>query len=133
MRHIASVAAVLSLFCGATCAAADDAPLATTDVTTTIARGLDFLAKDAIAWRDEHHCASCHHASLVVLTMRESKRAGHKVDEPLLAELAKWVAESGDGKTGVPRPEGIPKAFNEKAVHFALALAADPEPDDTAK
>jgi len=133
MRHIASAAAVLSLFCGAMCVAADGVPLATQTPDAAIARGLDFLAKDAVAWRDGHHCASCHHASLVVLAMRESKRAGHKVDEPLLAELAKWVAESGDGKTGVPRPEGIPKAFNEKAVHFAMALAADPEPDDAAK
>jgi hypothetical protein len=64
--------------------------------------------------------------------MRESKRAGHKVDEPLLAELAKWLAESGDGTTGVPRPEGIPKALNEKAVLFAMALVADPQPDELA-
>ncbi len=61
--------------------------------------------------------------------MREAKERGHAVDEPLLAELTKWIAESGDGKTGIPRPEGIPRALNEKAVSLALALAADPHPD----
>jgi hypothetical protein len=61
--------------------------------------------------------------------MHEAKERGHKVDEPVLAELTKWVAENGDGKTGVPRPKGIPKALNAKAVWFALALGADPKPD----
>src|SRR5258708_39000614 len=41
------------------------------------------------------------------------------------------MAEWGDGKTGVPRPAGIPKALNTKAVYFALALQADPAPDAT--
>jgi hypothetical protein len=61
--------------------------------------------------------------------MHEARQRGHAVDEPVLAELTKWVAESGDGKTGVPRPAGIPKALNAKAVWFALALGAVPGPD----
>ena len=39
------------------------------------------------------------------------------------------TTESGEGKTGVPRPKGIPKALNTAAVWFALALGADPKPD----
>jgi hypothetical protein len=100
-----------------------------TDAGATIERGLRFLAKDALAWRDKHNCVSCHHASLVVWSMREAKERGHGVDETVLAELTKWVAESGDGKTGVARPAGVPKALNPKAVWFALALSADPKPD----
>jgi len=99
------------------------------DVTATIERGLGFLAKDALAWKKNHNCASCHHAAMVIWSMHEAKERGHKVDEPVLAELTKWVAENGDGKTGVPRPKGIPKALNAKAVWFALALGADPKPD----
>jgi hypothetical protein len=57
--------------------------------------------------------------------MREAKQHGYAVDGPVLAELTKWVAESGDGKTGLPRPAAAPKALNEKAVQFALALGAD--------
>jgi hypothetical protein len=67
------------------------------------------------------------------LSMREAKLRGHSVDEKVLDEWTKWIAESGDGKTGVPRPAGIPKALNAKAVWFALAIGADPKPDDTAK
>jgi squalene-hopene/tetraprenyl-beta-curcumene cyclase len=94
-----------------------------------IDKGLAFLAKDALAWKAEHNCVSCHHASLVVWAMQESKARGHSVDEAVLAEMTKWVAESGNGKTGVPRPEGRPKALNSKAVYFALGLESIPQPD----
>jgi Squalene-hopene cyclase N-terminal domain len=102
-------------------------------VDAAIGRGLGFLARDALAWKDKHNCVSCHHAALVIWSMREAKQFGHAVDEPVLAELTKWVAESGDGKTGVPRPPGVPKALNAKGVWFALALGADPKPDAVAQ
>ncbi len=95
----------------------------------TIDRGLGFLVKEALAWKNNHNCVSCHHASLVIWSMFEAKQFGHAVNEPVLAELTRWVAESGDGKTGVPRPAGVPKALNAKAVWFALALSANPKPD----
>lgn len=102
-------------------------------LSATIDRGLDFLVKDALAWKEKHNCHSCHHAALVVWSMREAKLRGHAVNEPVLADLTKWLAESGSGKTGVPRPEGLPKALNVKAVLYSLALAADPKPDEQAR
>lgn len=94
-----------------------------------INRGLQFLAQDAVAWRDEHHCVSCHHAAHVIWAMHESKRHGFTVDEVVLTELTKWVAESGDGRTSIPRPPKIPRALNTKAVYFALGLQAVPNPN----
>jgi hypothetical protein len=127
MRLIATVAVlVLPVL-----AAAEEPRPKPTKVDTAIDRGLDFLVKDANAWKKEHKCASCHHAALVIWSLHEAKQRGRTVDEPFLAEYTKWVAESGDGKTGVPRPAGIPKALNAKAVWFALALGADPKPDAT--
>jgi hypothetical protein len=102
-------------------------------VDAAIDRGLNFLAKDALAWKKKHNCVSCHHAGLVIWSMQEAKQRGRAIDEPVLADLTKWVAESGDGKTGVPRPEGVPKALNAKAVWLALALGADAKPDDVAQ
>jgi Squalene-hopene cyclase C-terminal domain len=121
---IVAVAAVLP-----TTVFAQEAAPKTAGIDATIDRGLRFLVKDAQAWKEEHKCASCHHAALVVWSIREAKQRGHKVDESVLADLTKWVAESGDGKTGVPRPAGVPKALNAKAVWFALALGADSKPD----
>ncbi len=85
-------------------ASAQDLRRKPSEVDAAIDRGLAFLAKDALAWKNEHNCVSCHHAALVVWSMREAKLRGHAVDEPVLAELTKWVAESGDGKFGLARP-----------------------------
>ncbi|MGE3317579.1 MAG: prenyltransferase/squalene oxidase repeat-containing protein [Planctomycetaceae bacterium] len=98
-------------------------------VDQAIRRGLTFLTKDALAWKEKHQCNSCHHAALVVSAMREAKRRGHIIEEPVLAELTKWMAESGEGKTSVPRPPGIPKAVNTKAIYYASALGIDPQRD----
>ena len=111
----------------AAAAAAAGAATAATD------RGLAFLAKDALAWKAEHDCASCHHAGLVVWAMREAKQRGHAVDEAVLGDLTKWMAESGDGKTTSPRPADRPKAINMEALSFALALGTDPQPDPVAR
>ena len=99
-------------------------------VNASIDRGLAFLVKDALAWKEAHNCVSCHHAALVVWAMHEAKQRGHAVDEPVLGELTKWMSENGDGKTGVPRPATAPKGLNTKAVYFALALGANPKPDE---
>lgn len=112
-----------------TFASAQKPPEKTSSVDLAIDRGLRFLAKDAMAWKSEHKCASCHHAALMVWAMREAKEFGRAVDEPVLAELTKWVANSGDGKFGLARPKTAPNAFSPKAMWFALALAADPKPD----
>ena len=72
-------------------ASAQDARPKRGDVDAAVGRGLGFLVKDAQAWKKEHNCASCHHASLVVWATREAKLRGHAVDEPVLAELTKWL------------------------------------------
>ena len=110
-------------------ASAQDARPKKAEIDATIDRGLGFLVKDALAWKKDHNCASCHHASLVICSMREAKQFGHAVDEPVLAELTKWIAESGDGKFGLARPASAPKAASPKAIYFALALGTDPKPD----
>lgn len=127
MRRLSAVAILMVLPMGA--AAADPTP----NVKEAIDHGLAFVVKDALAWKKEHNCASCHRAALVIWSMREARRRGHAVDEPVLAELTKWVAESGDGKFGLARPAGAPKAASPKAIYFALALGADPKPDATSQ
>jgi hypothetical protein len=63
--------------------------------------------------------------------MREAKQRGHAVDEPVLADMTKWLASSGDGKFRLARPAEAPKAFSPKAMYFALALGVDPKPNAT--
>jgi squalene-hopene/tetraprenyl-beta-curcumene cyclase len=95
----------------------------------TIKRGLGFLSKDAVAWKNEHHCASCHHAALVVLALREAMERGIAVDETVLNDMTRWLATSGDGKFGLDRPVSAPRAASPKAMYFALALGTVAKPD----
>lgn len=126
MRYLAAALGVLAW---SAAALADETARPPSDVTAAIDRGLGFLAKDALVWKSDHNCASCHHAGLVIWSMREARQRGFVVDEPTLAELTRWVAESGESKMSVPKPASAPKALDLKAVYFALALAADAHPD----
>ncbi|MCW5556496.1 MAG: hypothetical protein KIT22_01415 [Verrucomicrobiae bacterium] len=91
-------------------------------VRGAIDRGLTFLARDAVAWKAEHNCSSCHHAALVVWAMNEAKGRGHAPDDAVLGDLTRWLTEAGEGKTGLKRPAEAPKALNTKAVYYALGL-----------
>jgi hypothetical protein len=102
-------------------------------VDATIDRGLGFLTKDALAWKTQHNCASCHHAALVIWSMQEAKHCGRAVNEAVLAQLTRWNAESGDGKFGLARPDCPPHAASPKAVWFALALNAVGKQDSVSR
>jgi hypothetical protein len=125
MRFIPAVA--LAVLAGT--ASAGEPPAGPAQSDATVDRAIAYLAKEAVDWRETRKCVSCHHASLVVRAMREAKQHGFAVDDSLLGGLTKWVAESGEGKTGVARPASAPKALNEAAVQHALALGADAKPD----
>lgn len=122
---------VLVAFSGSLVAQAAERPRSAAE--TSVVRGLDFLAKDAVQWKKDHNCASCHHASNIVMTMHEAKRRNLRVDEPLLAELTKWLVDAGDGKTSVPRPASAPRALNTRAMYFAFGLSADPDLSSSSK
>ena len=57
-----------------------------TDVRSVIDRGLTFLAKDNVAWRESKQCYECHHAPFTIWALNEAKNHGYSVDETVLAE-----------------------------------------------
>ena len=46
--------------------------------------------------------------------MNDAKRHGYTVDEPVLKELTKWVAQSGDGQP--PRPPNSQGQYESRLV-----------------
>ena len=59
---------VITLFLAALSGSAsgqDEQPRAA-DAGAAINRGLAFLVKDGLAWKEKHNCASCHHAALAI-------------------------------------------------------------------
>src|SRR5262245_21233085 len=59
-----------------------------------VERGISFLQADAIKWRKERGCATCHHGTMTVWALSEAKEQGFPVDEPELAKFIAW-AKSG--------------------------------------
>src|SRR5262245_28395993 len=117
MRRLTTFAALLVLPTGA--AAADDpAP----NVKATIGRGLAFLAKDSLAFKETRKCAECHHAPFTIWALNEGKRRGYAVDEKALAELTAWAAAK-DIPAKVPPKQGQIDV-NEAPLLLALGIEA---------
>jgi hypothetical protein len=69
----------------------------TREARQSIERGLAFLEKDAVAWRKEHQCATCHHGTMTVWALGEAKSRGYAVDAETLADMTEWTKERMQG------------------------------------
>lgn len=59
----------------------------------TVERALTFLDKDAVKWREEKKCATCHHGTMTVWTMTEAKSQGYAISAEKLADVTTWTKE----------------------------------------
>lgn len=114
--------AILALAILAVEAGANDPDL---DVRDTISRGLAFLAKDSIAWKQSKKCHECHHAPFTIWALNEAKRQGYAVDEDVLAEMTSWVVgEDYLARVLMERPAQEEVVFNEVPLLLALGIEA---------
>lgn len=91
-------------------------------VNQAINRGLTFLAKDSLTWRETKKCAECHHAPFTVWALGEAKRRGHAVDEKVLVDLTSW-ALARDLPARQP-PKDKPIELNQAPLMLALGVEA---------
>ena len=90
-----------------------------------VERGLQFLQKEAFAWKETHSCAACHHATTMLWTFNEAKAAGYHVDEPALKAVSEWAL--GDMKTNSLTPEAPPRdVVNLGWVYVLLSMETAP-------
>src|SRR5262249_47761017 len=90
-----------------------------------IERGLTFLAKDNLAWKEKRKCAECHHAPFTIWALNEGMKQGYAVHEKALAEMTAWVSTKDHLAKLVakpPRREQI--VLNEAPLLLALAIEA---------
>jgi uncharacterized protein YfaS (alpha-2-macroglobulin family) len=57
-----------------------------------IQRGLGFLERDALKWRKERRCATCHHGTMTVWALSEAKAQGYAVGTEAFAEIMEWTS-----------------------------------------
>lgn len=95
----------------------------------SIERGLAFLEADAVKWRSEHTCATCHHGTLTVLAFAEARQCGFPVEADTFADIVKWtkgrlsrIDEPRDTRSGW-------NMVNTSAIYLALVAQFVPEQD----
>jgi hypothetical protein len=93
-----------------------------------VERGIDFLEKDALKWRKERTCATCHHGTMTVWALSEAKSQGYTVTESL-AENVKWTKER---LKDIDKPRDTRPGWsmvNTPAVYLAVMAQAVPKQD----
>jgi Ca2+-binding EF-hand superfamily protein len=95
----------------------------------TIERGLDFLQKDAVKWRKERECATCHHGTMTVWVFSEAKAQGYVVDKEQLADTVKWTRER---LKDIDKPRDTRPGWNmvsTPAVYLSMMALTVPKQD----
>src|SRR5205823_3601758 len=119
MRRLSGIVTRIVLPMGA--AAAAPVP----NVKEAINRGLTFLAKDNLAWKEKRQCAECHHAPFTLWALNEGKNHGYPVDEKALAELTTWVLTREHLARLLAKPSKREQIeLNEAPLLLALGLEA---------
>ena len=94
---------------------AEEAPV---EVKPAIEKGLAFLAKEGVAWKETRKCSSCHQVPMALWSLNEGKKLGYAVDEKAITELTEWVVAQDDPGKVFPKPAAKtedPKAEAAKA------------------
>ena len=69
---------------------------------STIERGLNFLQLDAVKWRQDKKCSTCHHGTLTMWVQLEAKSRGFVVAPDELQENVRWAGErASHGTSGL--------------------------------
>src|SRR5262249_17807617 len=99
----------------------------TREARRTIERGLTFLEKDALAWRNERQCATCHHGTMTVWALSEATSRGYAVKPETLADVTEWTKErlKGIDKPRDTRPGW--RMVNTPALYLAMMAQAVPK------
>ncbi|MGE0761548.1 MAG: prenyltransferase/squalene oxidase repeat-containing protein, partial [Pirellulaceae bacterium] len=78
---------------------------------------------DAVKWRAEHECATCHHGALSVWAFSEARSRGFALDAAAVADIADWTKTRFFEKLDAPRAEGSGASLVSQA-NIYLALSA---------
>lgn len=99
-------------------------------VRQTLERGLGFLERDALKWRKEHECATCHHGAMTVWALAEAKGHGYAVGAETLADFTKWTKDRWLATIDQPR-DSRPgwNLVNTAAIYLAVMSQSSPALD----
>jgi hypothetical protein len=94
-----------------------------------IENGLAFLEQEAVKWRKERQCATCHHGTMTVWALTEAKRHGYAVAPETFTEMVRWT---GERLRDIDKPRETRPGWNmvsTPAVYLALLVRIVPDQD----
>jgi hypothetical protein len=95
-----------------------------------VERGLAFLEKDAVEWKKERQCATCHHGVMSVWALGEARNQSYAVNAETLADLVRWTRERF--LPGLEKPRDTRPGYSlvsTPALDLALMSQASPRLD----
>jgi hypothetical protein len=94
---------------------------ATDQARTVVERGIHFLEVDAVKWKAERGCATCHHGMLTVWALSEAKAQGYPVNELALADFIAWAKNGSVPPLDQPRdPRPGWRLVSQRAVYLGM-------------
>jgi hypothetical protein len=97
---------------------------------STIERGLNFLQQDAVKWRQEKNCSTCHHGTMTMWVQLEAKSRGFAVAPDELEENIRWAKERIMERADLPRDTRAGWSMvNTPAIYLAIMAHAVPRQD----
>lgn len=99
MRRLASLFLLLFL----TASVCAEEPLE--PARKAVERSLEFMEKDAVKWRTERGCSTCHHGTMTVWALSEAKSRGYAVSAEAIAENLQWTKSRLLARIDLPRDE----------------------------
>lgn len=95
-----------------------------------IERGLGFLQKDAVKWRKDRGCSTCHHGTMTVWALSEAKSQGHDVAAETITDMVKWTKDRLLERIDLPRDTRPGWSMvNTPALHLSLMALSLPKQD----
>lgn len=95
-----------------------------------VERGLDFMQKDAIQWRKDKECSTCHHGTMTVWALSEAKSQGYDVPAESLASNVKWTKDRLLEKIDLPRDKRPGWSMvNTPALYLSMMAQSVPKQD----
>jgi squalene-hopene/tetraprenyl-beta-curcumene cyclase len=129
MNVLKVAGALLALLALASQGRSDETGPTRDDVRKAIERGLPFVEKEGLAWKEERKCASCHRFTFTLWAFHDAKRQGFAVDGDKLDAWTTWTLDQPVDKQGLDTLGQLLLAVPSSAVRGkqAQTLASLPE------
>jgi hypothetical protein len=122
------VVLILALFAPCTTVAGGEVS-AWAALNTTIPPALCYLEEEALSWKAEMGCASCHHAPIILWSCETAKAKGFTVNEEAVAATPESIATAERSKVWLAQP--LEKPSHQQEVTQCIAKWATGAPQAT--